>query len=96
MESRSDSRSRSHVHSTPTYSSWLNPSGALVWTHHAARHGPWAFRTVRELVRRIEQFVAHYNAPELPSIVRPPPQSGPSKNSTDFYRELVGGTHAIV
>lgn len=52
---------RYHLHFTPTYSSWLNQVerwfGQI--TQQAIRRG--SFRTVKELVRRIDAFVAHYN-----------------------------------
>jgi len=54
-------RPRYHLHFTPTYASWLNQVErwfALI-TSRAIRRG--SFRTVRELVRRIERFVTHYN-----------------------------------
>jgi transposase len=52
---------RYHLHFTPTYASWLNQVErwfALI-TSRAIRRG--SFRTVRELIRRIEHFVTHYN-----------------------------------
>ena len=54
-------RPRFHVHYTPTYSSWLNQ--VEIWfnivTSKAIRRG--SFRNVRQLVRRIQEFVAGYN-----------------------------------
>jgi len=54
-------RPRYHVHYTPTYASWLNQ--VEVWfgiiSRHAIRRG--SFRQVKDLVRHIETFVAHYN-----------------------------------
>ncbi len=54
-------RPRFHVHYTPTYSSWLNQ--VEIWfniiTQRAIRRG--TFRSVRELRRKIEEFVEHYN-----------------------------------
>jgi transposase len=59
-------RSRYHVHYTPTYSSWLNQ--VEIWfniiTQKAIRRG--TFRSVKELVAKIENFVAHYNAKSKP------------------------------
>jgi putative transposase len=52
---------RYHVHFTPTYSSWLNQVErwfALI-TQQAIRRG--SFRSVKDLVSRIDQFVQHYN-----------------------------------
>jgi len=49
------------VHYTPTYSSWLNR--VEIWfniiTQKAIRRG--TFRSVRDLVEKIETFVQHYN-----------------------------------
>jgi putative transposase len=54
-------RPRFHVHYTPTYSSWLNQ--VEIWfniiTQRAIRRG--TFRSVRDLVERIERFVKRYN-----------------------------------
>lgn len=59
-------RPRYHVHYTPTYSSWLNQ--VEIWfniiTQKAIRRG--TFRSVKELVAKIENFVAHYNAKSKP------------------------------
>ena len=57
---------RYHVHYTPTYSSWLNQVERWfgLITQRAIRRG--SFRNVRELVRRIEHFVDHYNATSRP------------------------------
>lgn len=52
---------RWHIHFIPTYSSWLNQVErffALV-TEKAIRHG--SFRSVKELVGKIDHFVTHYN-----------------------------------
>ncbi|HET8562648.1 MAG TPA: IS630 family transposase [Candidatus Binatia bacterium] len=52
---------RYHVHFTPTYSSWLNQVErwfALI-TQRAIRRG--SFRSIKDLVARIDQFVQHYN-----------------------------------
>jgi transposase len=54
-------RPRYHVHYTPTYSSWLNQ--VETWfgliTRQAIRSG--SFRSVRQLTRKIDDFVQHYN-----------------------------------
>jgi putative transposase len=59
-------RPRYHLHYTPTYSSWLNQ--VEIWfniiTQRAIRRG--TFRSVKELVAKIEIFVAHYNAKSKP------------------------------
>jgi transposase len=59
-------RPRYHVHYTPTYASWLNQVERWFGhvTQQAIRRG--SFRTVRELVRRIDAFVRHYNATSRP------------------------------
>jgi putative transposase len=52
---------RFHVHFTPTYASWLNQVErwfALI-TQRAIRRG--SFRSTKELVARIDQFVQNYN-----------------------------------
>jgi putative transposase len=57
---------RFHLHFTPTYASWLNQVErwfALI-TQRAIRRG--SFRTVRELVDRIERFVTRYNKTAQP------------------------------
>jgi len=57
---------RYHLHFTPTYASWLNQVERWfgLITQRAIRRG--SFRTVRELVRRIEAFVARYNRTARP------------------------------
>jgi len=54
-------RPRFHVHYTPTYASWLNQ--VEIWfniiTQRAIRRG--TFKSVRDLVAKIENFVQHYN-----------------------------------
>ncbi len=59
-------RPRYHVHYTPTYASWLNQVERWFGhiTQQAIRRG--SFKTVRELVRRIDAFVQHYNAGARP------------------------------
>ncbi len=54
-------RPRFHIHYTPTYSSWLNQVERWfgLITQRAIRRG--SFRSVRDLVTRINQFVQHYN-----------------------------------
>jgi transposase len=59
---------RYRIHFTPTYSSWLNQVErwfALI-TQPAIRRG--SFRDVRELVARIDAYVAHYNAHKRPFV----------------------------
>lgn len=59
-------RPRFHVHYTPTYASWLNQ--VEIWfniiTQRAIRRG--TFRSVRDLVAKIESFVQHYNKHSRP------------------------------
>jgi putative transposase len=55
------SRPRWHMHFIPTYSSWLNQVErffALI-TDKTIRRG--SFTSVKQLVRKIDHFVAHYN-----------------------------------
>lgn len=54
-------RPRRHMHFIPTYSSWLNQVErffALI-TDKAIRRG--SFGSVKQLIKRIDQFVSHYN-----------------------------------
>lgn len=59
-------RPRYHLHFTPTYSSWLNQVERWfgLITQKAIRRG--SFQNVRELVRRIDQFVGAYNKDAAP------------------------------
>jgi transposase len=59
---------RYHIHYTPTYTSWLNQVErwfALI-TQRAIRRG--SFRSVRELVAKIDEFVNHYNTYKRPFV----------------------------
>lgn len=56
------------MHYTPTYARWLNQVErwfALV-TQQAIRRG--SFRSVRELVHQIDQYVKHHNARKPPFV----------------------------
>ena len=59
-------RPRYHVHYTPSYASWLNQ--VEIWFHlitqRAIRRG--SFRSVKDLVAKIDSFVSHYNAQSQP------------------------------
>jgi putative transposase len=59
---------RYHVHYTPTYASWLNQ--VEIWfniiTQKAIRRG--TFRSVKDLVSKIDQFVNHYNKETKPFV----------------------------
>jgi putative transposase len=61
-------RPRYHVHYTPTYASWLNQVD--IWfgiiTQRAIRRG--AFRSVRQLIQKIQDFVDHYNRESRPFV----------------------------
>jgi len=61
-------RARFQVHFTPTYASWLNQ--VELWfnriTQQAIRRG--TFRSVRELVEKIDIFVQSYNASAHPFV----------------------------
>jgi len=54
-------RPRFHIHYTPTYASWLNQVERWfgLITQQAIRRG--SFRSVRDLIARIQQFVEQYN-----------------------------------
>jgi transposase len=61
-------RPRYQIHYTPTYSSWLNQVErwfALI-TQRAIRRG--TFRSVKELVDKIDSFVQHYNRSHRPFV----------------------------
>lgn len=59
---------RFHLHFTPTYSSWLNQVERWfgLISQQAIRCG--SFRNVRQLVERIEHYVAHYNKHKRPFV----------------------------
>jgi putative transposase len=61
-------RPRYHVHYTPTYASWLNQ--VEIWFHlitqKAIRRG--TFRSVRDLIRKIEEFVQNHNKDTRPFV----------------------------
>ena len=59
---------RYHLHYTPTYASWLNQVErwfALI-TQQAIRRG--SFRSVRELVHKIDDYVTYYNTHKRPFV----------------------------
>jgi putative transposase len=61
-------RPRYHIHYTPTYASWLNQVErwfALI-TQQAIRRG--SFRSVRELVQKIDDYVGHHNTHKRPFV----------------------------
>ena len=59
-------RPRYHIHYTPTYASWLNQVERWlgIITQQAIRRG--SFSHVKELIKKIEHFVDHYNAQSTP------------------------------
>jgi putative transposase len=59
-------RPRYHVHYTPTYSSWLNQVERWfgLITQRSIRRG--SFRSVKELVQRIDSYVTHHNRHSSP------------------------------
>jgi hypothetical protein len=59
-------RPRYQMRYTPTYSSWLNQSGTLVWHHHPARDSLWFVPRVHDLVEKIDAFVQRYNCSSRP------------------------------
>lgn len=61
-------RPRYHIHYTPTYASWLNQVErwlALI-SHRTIRRG--SFRSVQDLIQKIESFVQHYNRSSRPFV----------------------------
>jgi putative transposase len=61
-------RKRFHVHYTPTYASWINQVERWfgIITERAIRRG--SFRSVKELIAKIEIFVANYNKNTAPFV----------------------------
>jgi putative transposase len=61
-------RPRYHIHYTPTYSSWLNQVERWfgLITQRAIRRG--SFRSVKELVEKIDAFVRQYNRSSRPFV----------------------------
>ncbi len=59
---------RFHIHYTPTYASWLDQVERWfgLITQHAIRRG--SFRSLRELVHKIDQDVTHYNLHPRPFV----------------------------
>jgi putative transposase len=57
-----------HVHCTSTHSSWLNQVERWfgLITQRATRRG--SFRSVTELVQKIDDFVQHYNRKHRPFV----------------------------
>jgi transposase len=57
---------RYHIHYTPTYASWLNQVERWfgLITQQAIRRG--SFHSVKELVQKIDDYVAHYNLHRRP------------------------------
>ena len=57
---------RYHMHYTPTYASWLNQVERWfgLITQQEIRRG--SFRNVKELVQKIDNYVAHYNLHHRP------------------------------
>lgn len=59
---------RFHMHYTPTYASWLNQ--VVRWfaliSQQAIRRG--SFRSTKELVKRIDEFVSNYNKDSTPFV----------------------------
>src|ERR1700689_2405024 len=66
---------RFHMHYTPTYASWLNQVERWfgLITQQAIRRG--SFRSVRDLIRKIDSYVTHYNAASRPFIWTAPADS---------------------
>ena len=80
---------RFHLHFTPPYASWLNQVERWfgLITQQAIRRG--SFRSVKELVAKIDAYVTHYNCMGAPSCgPLAPIRSWPSSNA--FVRLLMG------
>jgi transposase len=62
------SHPRYHMHYTPTYSSWLNQVERWfgLITQQAIRRG--SFRNLKQLVQKIDSYVAHYNLYRRPFV----------------------------
>jgi transposase len=82
-------RPRFHLHFTPAYASWLNQ--VECWfgliTQQAIRRG--SFRSVPDLVRQIETYIARHNA-TAPRFSGPPPPVPSSPRSSEFHNLSVG------
>jgi putative transposase len=61
-------RPRFHIHYTPTYSSWLNQVERwfALLTQRTIRRG--SFRSVKDLIEKIDDFVQHYNRSHRPFV----------------------------
>ena len=61
-------RPRYHLHFVPTYSSWLNQVERWfgLITQQAIRRG--SFSSVRDLVKKIDRYVDHYNVHKRPFV----------------------------
>lgn len=85
-------RPRFHVHYTPTYASWLNQ--VEIWFHivtqQAIRRG--SFRSVRQLIRRIKDYVAHYNQDRQPFVWTATAESILAKLDR-LYQRIYGTQH---
>ncbi len=59
---------RYHIHYTPTYASWLNQ--VEIWVNIITLKAikRVTFRSVKDLVLKIDQFVKHYNKENLPFV----------------------------
>ena len=68
-------RPRFHIHFTPTYASWLNLVERWfgIITQQAIRRG--TFSSVKDLVRKIQLFVEHYNSRSRPFVWTATPDS---------------------
>ena len=66
MQSWLDKHPRFHMHYTPTYCSWLNQVERWfgLITQQEIRRG--SFHSVKELVQKIDDYVAHYNLHRRP------------------------------
>ena len=82
-------RPRFHVHFTPTYASWLNQVERWfgLISQRAIKRG--SFRKVKELIARIEHYIAQHNANPVPFAWTATTDSI-LKNSPDFRNSFAG------
>ena len=83
-------RPRFHLHFTPTYASWLNQVERWfgLITQQAIRRG--SFRSVPDLVRQIETYIARHNATACPFLWTATADSILAK--VQRISQLIGGT----
>jgi transposase len=83
-------RPRFHIHYTPAFASWLNQVERWfgLITQQAIRRG--SFRSVRDLITRIQHFVEHYNRRCRPFTWTATADSKSSGNLLDYVHLFLG------